>query len=426
MRLVKECTLFEEAKVFITSRPHACIKLKPGGRIEIMGFGKAQIKEYVEKSLPGSQDIDAFLQHLDDKVYLCSLCYVPMNLAMVIEIFLCKNKQFPSTMTELCETFVMMTLHRQIQRSCKDNKSVMSSAAMTSANREALCKILPGIPEDSVETVFLLSKLAYSGLFKWYSEIKAFFEYDDDEDDDDEGDEIGEANEVGLDEWKDPKIIFTLEGLDHCGMNGTNNFDGLGFLKASHVQQLPTGITTYSFTHVTVQEYFAALYIAMLPDQEQYRLMVEYVYDYSSSLVFPFICGITRLKCKETFQCVIDQASSVIQESFICLPIRAVKCLYESKCVQSTSTFSLDFRHHSVLPYECLCASFVLVNYPVSCLYLSFCNITVQRAEQLAKYFPAKKAACNLFFLELWDNGLTSTGFSSVMKIVKSSKYYPT
>lgn len=423
VRLVKECTLFEEAKVLITSRPHACIQLKPGRRIEIMGFGKAQIKEYVEKSLPDCQDVDTFLQHLEEKVYLRSLCYVPMNLIMIIEIFLCKNKQFPSTMTELYQTFVVMTLHKQLQRSCKDNKSVISSATIISANREALCKILPCIPEDSVETVFFLSKLAYFGLFEWYCKVKPFFDDVDEDNEPNEDDETDEAYEVGLYEWKDPKIIFTSKNLTDCGANVTNNFDGLGFLKASHIQQLPTGITTYSFTHLTVQEYFAALYIAMLPDREQHHLIVKYVSDYSSTLVFPFICGITSLKCKETFQFVIDQASCEIRESRISLPIRirAVKGLYESKCVQSTSTFGLDFRHHDLLPYECLCASFVLMNYPVVYLYLSFCHITDQLAEQLAKYFPTNKAACKLVELEMWSSGLTANGLSSVMKIVQSS-----
>ena len=423
VRLVKTCTLFEKVKILITSRPHACIKLKPGRRIEIMGFGKAEIKEYVEKSFPNSQDADTFLHQLEEKVYLHSLCYVPMNLVMIIEIFLCKNKHFPSTMTELYQTFIVMTLHEQLQRSCESNKSVISSGAVTSANREALSKMLPGIPEDSVEIVYLLSKLAYFGLFERYSEIKVDGE-DDEVDGEDDGVD-GEDDEAGLDTWKDPKIIFTSEDLVNCAVNVKDAFDVLGFLKASHILQLPTSITTYSFTHLTVQEYFAALYIAMLPDHEQYHLMVKHIYDYSSSLVFPFMCGITSLKSSKNFKFVIDQVSGEIRESFICLPIRAVKCLYESKCVQSVSQFTLDFRHHGLLPYDCLCASFVLCHYPVTCLYLSFCYITDQGAEQLAKYFSAKKAICKLVYLELWCNDLTASGLCSVMKIVKSSKCHP-
>ena len=164
MRLVKECTIFEEAIVLITSRPHACINLKPGRKIEVIGFGKREIAEYVRRSFPDSQTANSFLQQLNQHAFLCSLCYVPMNLVMITEIFFCSNEQFPSTMTELYQTFVVMTLHKQLQR-YKENKSVFLSAAMTSNNGEKLHKVLPDIPNASVETVFILSKLAYHGLF---------------------------------------------------------------------------------------------------------------------------------------------------------------------------------------------------------------------------------------------------------------------
>jgi len=71
-RVVKECTLLEEATIVITSRPHACENLDAGRRVEVIGF--------VEKSFPGDPKcVEEFLQQLKEYPHLQSLSYVPMH-----------------------------------------------------------------------------------------------------------------------------------------------------------------------------------------------------------------------------------------------------------------------------------------------------------------------------------------------------------
>ena len=48
--LIKECTILEEATIIITSRLHACEDIDAGRRIEVVGFGKDEIREFIEKS----------------------------------------------------------------------------------------------------------------------------------------------------------------------------------------------------------------------------------------------------------------------------------------------------------------------------------------------------------------------------------------
>ena len=50
-RLIK-CTLLEEATIMITSRSHACENLDASRRVEVVGFGKKEIREFVEKAFP--------------------------------------------------------------------------------------------------------------------------------------------------------------------------------------------------------------------------------------------------------------------------------------------------------------------------------------------------------------------------------------
>ena len=49
LRLIKECTVLEEATILITSRPHACEEIDAGRRVEVVGFGNHEIREFVEK-----------------------------------------------------------------------------------------------------------------------------------------------------------------------------------------------------------------------------------------------------------------------------------------------------------------------------------------------------------------------------------------
>ena len=62
VRVIKECTLLEQATILITSWPHACTKVNAGRKIEIVVFGKKEIEEFVNKSFTDAHAIDEFLQ----------------------------------------------------------------------------------------------------------------------------------------------------------------------------------------------------------------------------------------------------------------------------------------------------------------------------------------------------------------------------
>ena len=170
--LIKECTILEKATILITSRPHACEEIDAGRRIEVVGFGNNEIREFAEKSFPNDiQSVEQFLQQLDEYPQLHSLCYIPMNLVMLVDIFHCSEKKLPSTLTELYRLFIVMTLKRQVKKENVAKKPAMcSSIAVRAADsvEETLCIMLRGIPEETVGIVLCLSRLAYRGFFDWY------------------------------------------------------------------------------------------------------------------------------------------------------------------------------------------------------------------------------------------------------------------
>ena len=407
--LIKECTILEEATILITSRPHACEEIDAGRRVEVVGFGNDEIRKFVENSFPQDiQSVQEFLQQLDEYPHLHSLCYIPMNLVMIVDIFQCSKSKLPSTLTELYKVFIVMTLERQVKKGNVAKKhAVYSNVAVRAADsvEETLCVMLRGIPKETVGIVLCLSRLAYRGFFHWYCHREG---------------------EYSWEKWKEPKIIFTESDLFQCDIEVTGDFDGFGLLKATQTHQLFTDINTYSFNHLTMQDYFCAVYISLQSQQEQLHLLREYFHEYPN--VFTYVCGLTGLATSKMFQFINSKFTSP-GEWYKGDPdvITAMRCINESKHCngphQSVSPLTFNMSYNTLLPYDCVCASKALSCYPVSQLKMGGCSIGNKGAELLVKHYPNKNTTSQLLEeLDLRHNDLTSEGMEHVMKIVKTSE----
>ena len=401
IRLVKDCTVLEEATVMITSRPHACGKLVADRQVEVIGFGAEQIEEFIKRSFPDNEQSGSeLLQQLNDYPHIKSLCYVPLNLVMVTDIFRCsQNKKLPATLTELYRLFLVMILQREVVK--EDEKSICSSVSLTAVNCESLKKMLPGIPINAIGTVFLLCRVSFCGFFDWHTDMK------------EEDDLFGEKK------WKDPKIIFTVEDLIQCGIEVTSQFDGQGLLKVTHLHEVPTDTSSYNFPHLSIQEFLSALYISMLTQEEQLHLMNKHFHDFSN--VFIFLCGLRKLQCNEMYQIVYSNLMS--EDHYFSNPnvVPAVRCLYESECPkQSTVPFTLNMNDNHVQPYDCYCVSYLISHYPVSQLNMGRCGMGDTGAEVLAKHYSSTNQLLEV--LDFTKNDLTAVGMVHVMKMVKTSE----
>ena len=396
IRLIKDHTVLEEATVMITSRPQACDKLNADRQVEVVGFGKEQIKEFIEKSFPNDKhSVSELLKQLNDYPHLNSLCYVPQNLVMIIDIFKCTQKKLPSRLTELYKLFLVMTLVRHNVK--KDEMYTSSDAPLMDDNSKKLSTVLPDIPINAIVTVFLLCRLSFCGFFNWHVDMQ-------------------EKNRGHEKKWKDPKIIFTVEDLKECGIEVTRHFDGHGLLKVTHIHEVPRDTSAYNFSHLTIQEFLSSLYISLLPQQEQLRLLNKHFHDFPN--IFIFLCGLTRLQCNKMYQIIY---SKLMSRGGV---IPAVKCMYESHCpVQSTVPFTLDMSIKHVLPYDCYCISYMISHYPIPQLKMYGCHMGDTGVEMLAKYYSDESTTVQLLqLLNLSGNALTVVGMAHVMNIVISSE----
>jgi len=390
IHLIKECIVLEEAIVIITSRPHACEEIDAGRRIEVVGFGNDEIREFIENSFPKDiHSVEEFLQQLDEYPQLHSLCYVPLNLVMIVDIFHCNEKTLPSTLTELYGLVIVMTLKRQIKK--VNVKKLMCPSLVVTTAEKTLSSMLGGIPKQTVGIVVCLSRLAYRGFFDWYFH-------------------------------KEPKIIFTESDLMQCDIEVTSDFDGFGLLKATPTHQLLTDTSTYNFNHLTVQEFLCAVYISLQSQEEQVDLLKDHFEEYPN--VFTFVCGLTGLASSEMFQFIYSKLNLT---GYGFNSITAIRCISESKKsnspAHSVSPFALNMTMNRLLPYDCVCLSNVLSCYPVSKLMMVDCIIGNKGAELLVKHYPNKNTTGQLLEeFNLRNNQLTSEGIVDVMKIVRTSE----
>ena len=400
VRLIKECNKLEEAIIIITSRPHACEDIDAGRRIEVVGFGKDEIREFVEHSFPNDvQSSVDFLRQLNDYPQLHSLCYIPLNLVILLDVFNCSEKKLPSTLTELYQVFIVMTMKRQVKKIKMEKKPVSPGKAVIAAAGRVE-EMLRGIPKDTVEIVLCLCWLAYRGFFDWYCDMK----------------------DIWHRQWKDPRIVFAESELAQCDIEITSNFDGFGLLKVTEVHQVSMDINTYNFNHLTIQEFLCAVYITLLSQQEQLCLLREHFDDYPN--VFIFVSGLTGLASSEMFQFIY---SKLISDDINDDVITTMRCINESKqsstAHQLVSPFALDMSEHSLLPYDCLCLSNILSCYPVTQLDMEDCSIGNQGAEMFMKHYTNRTTTCALLEeLNLNINELTSEGMEHMVNVVKTSK----
>ena len=306
--LIEHCVVLEKSTILITSRPHACDKLNADRQVEVIGFASDKIEEFIKKSFPNDEhSANKLLQQFSSYPHLKSLCYSPLNLIMITDIFRSsQDKKLPSTFTELYKVFIVMILQREFMK--EDKK--YSGASIAKNNGEVLKKLLPGIPINAVGTAFSLCKLSFCGFFDWHIDVKEKGWFGDEK------------------KWKDPKFSFTTEDLIQCDIEVTNQFDGFGLLKATHVHEVPTDTSAYNFSHLSIQEFLCSLYISLLPQKEQLHIMNKHFQDYPN--VFIFLSGLTMLQCNELYQIIYNKMMPVDTFSSNLDVVPAVRSIYES------------------------------------------------------------------------------------------------
>ena len=247
--------LLPDATVVITSRPSASGSLSYEyirRRIEILGFTKTQVKQYITEYFQDFDNCSQVVEHvsscLESSPRLKRLIFVPVNLSIVLFIFKENNQQLPQSYTAMYVTFLQILLNRYQERKLDEYRKIKS---------------LDNLPECISDMLKKLGNMAY-------------------------------------DELLHDKMIFTEEAIQKYCFNSqraTEDFDGMGLLHIN-ISMYHTHVSkTYHFIHRTLQELLAAWYLSNQPKKIQQKKLKELYDKKRLEMVWIFYGGLTKFDC---------------------------------------------------------------------------------------------------------------------------------
>ena len=225
---ILESKLLPSASVIVTSRPVATATLPDAfndhtqQHIEVVGFTKRDIDKYIKCKFSNDSDLlQSFKEYISSHQFILTLMYVPLHCAIVTDLYQMywrkgKRDFAPKTVTQLYTCFLHSLLERYL-----DDHSVYGPQQLS-------IETLSKLPQDVYDDLMKLAQLAA----KCIEEEQYVF------------DDLT-CNTLGL-----------MQSVDD---------------NESHKSKS----TSYSFLHLTLQEYLAALYWSTLSSENISHLFLE-------------------------------------------------------------------------------------------------------------------------------------------------------
>ena len=301
-RRLTNCTLF------VTSRPYASQILKSlemfSRHVEILGFSEDHIKDCIKSAFPKESDkgkSDDLIQSLTSREDLLSLCYVPMNCAIVIAVYRGEELSLPNTVTELYKMYLTRALERYVRKT----------------HLERIHKIrLESLPGDLDKRLNALAGIAFKLLIN-------------------------------------DKFIFSQEDLETCGVAGME-LEKMGLVTSFTIEDGYGETENFQFLHLTIQEFLAAWHASQLCPEEQAGIIC----DFSNSrlkLMRYFLAGITKLQdqnVREAFNQSFNDALTLDTPGWKCngkAVLDQLHMIYEAQSPEICQQVSRNFPKQTIV-----------------------------------------------------------------------------
>ena len=368
---------FPLMSVVVTSRPAASGPLHRlpciDRFVEIKGFSKEDIKEYIKSEFPSDEKkAGDLLEQLESNPLVESVCSVPLNCAIICHLWRCLEETLPSTMTQLYTKIILNVMFRNIQKNDK-YKNILSLS-----NFNAL-------PKDLQQPFWRLCEFAFQML-------------------------------------KKNQIVFSQEELVEFLPQGIALDDKIfcfGLLQSVETV-LETGHgVSFHFLHLTFQEFLASLYLSRQPPETQLEVFRAHCSQSHFTLIRRFFFGLCFYNTEVETKCDIKQAihyvANIDDYSFGRLSL--CHCAFEAQndVVNSetihilTASYSVSFGYPRTA-HDCAAVLYVIANMQeCSGMEIDFSNSGVRenQIKTLTDILASKHGILQVKELKLSGNKLT-------------------
>ena len=244
----------------MTSRPNACVLASLqrvlNTKIVIEGFSAEKLNMFFNESLGAESDEKLQLkERFRVNPQLEAICYLPINaVVMAFIAYFFPGDEFPITQTGLYKPLISHFLIRHFQ------------TRVSEEDLPAIEDFSKDIPPEIEPTFRLLCNVAYSALMK-------------------------------------NKKVFSLKMLDQAKIKLG---DSLGLLQVHPKITMFGQERYYSFPHLSVQEFLAAVYLSQMESSAQLSSFKEVFSSDPLSQVLTFYAGLTGLTNKSAFKILTE------------------------------------------------------------------------------------------------------------------------
>ena len=405
-----EGKLLPGASIITTTRPTA-VKyvdhLDFQRTVEIRGFTSDDVKKYVENFAQGvSGAKEKMWEHIKSNINLFSFCYIPMNCFLIChclhEIVHSESSQaaqLPTKMTDIYQMTVKMLLFNH-------NREGFSPKELEKLKSTHMYERFDNFPEKLQKIINSLGEIAFKGI--------------------EEGRLLFESSEVS--------------GLEDCGL-----LHKLPDLKSEALTAPPK--SQFCFTHLTVQEFFAAKHLVDTKSNEGIeRFVREHINNGTWQVVVQFVAGLLNSsQSSDIFIKLLPELTEkrtqvmpskqeeltfwLARENNKHLALQVCKCMYEindeqqpilQNKIEKIKFNAVDFRDCSLAPIDVAAVLHFLENAEeVLYIDLSFNSLGDLGANEVKKFIINRER--KLKWLELRGNKLTDNAAKDLGKALKHS-----
>ena len=251
-----EGKLLRGASILTTTRPTAvkCVRhVRFQRTVEIRGFTSDDVKEYVKNFSRGNPEaMEKMWEHIKSNINLFSFCYIPMNCFLIchclLQVLLSESSQaLPTKMTDIYKMTVKMFFFNH-------NREGFSPEELARLKSTHMDEPFDKLPEELQKIFNSLGEIAFKGI----DERRLLFE----------SSEVSDLEDCGL--------LHKLPDLKRKALNDPSK-------------------SQFCFTHLTVQEFFAAKHLVDTETDEGIeRFVCNHINNGTWQVVLQFAAGLLK------------------------------------------------------------------------------------------------------------------------------------